>query len=94
MKEIRWNAEAAEDLEAIRDYIGRHSSYYADLVVDRIIQAVDRLREFPMSGRMVPEVEHESVREVFYADYRIIYKVVGDVVEIMTVLHGARRLNL
>lgn len=35
--EVRWSPEATEDLEAIAEYIGRNSEYYARAVVTEIL---------------------------------------------------------
>ncbi|MDZ4804531.1 MAG: type II toxin-antitoxin system RelE/ParE family toxin [Candidatus Eisenbacteria bacterium] len=51
-----WTRQAVEDVEAIRVYVQRDSDLYARLLVDRLIQAVSRLEQFPRSGRVVPEV--------------------------------------
>jgi plasmid stabilization system protein ParE len=51
-----WSPQAIEDVEAIRTYVARDSEHYANLLVDRILPAMDRLEGFPRSGRVVPEV--------------------------------------
>ncbi len=53
-----------------------------------------RLEGNPRSGRVVPEVRDESVREVIHGNYRIVYRLRHDVVEIATVFHGARSFRL
>ncbi|HZS38334.1 MAG TPA: type II toxin-antitoxin system RelE/ParE family toxin [Polyangia bacterium] len=63
------------------------------------VQALDDLdaiclyiaRDAP--GRVVPEINQEHIREVFVHSYRIIYRVMNDAVEILTVHHGARSLG-
>jgi plasmid stabilization system protein ParE len=80
--------------EAIRAYVARDSTHYADLVVERIVAAVGRLEDSPRSGRMVPELGDESVREVIHGNYRIVYRLRDDIVEIATVFHGARLFRL
>lgn len=74
--------------------MARDSPYYADLVVERIVAAVARLENYPLSGRVVPEVADQLLREVIHASYRIVYRLRPDVVEILTVFHGARLLRL
>jgi toxin ParE1/3/4 len=69
--------------------------HYADLVVGRIVTAVERLTENPRSGRVVPELGADSIREVVtHGNYRIVYRLRRDVVEIATVFHGARLFRL
>lgn len=94
MTRLVWAPQAIEDVEAIRAYVARDSPHYADLVVERIVAAVARLENYPLSGRVVPEVADQSLREVIHASYRIVYRLRPDVVEILTVFHGARLLRL
>jgi len=54
---IVWTLQAVEDVEAIRSYIARDSAHYAALTAERIVDSVERLKEFPRSGRVVPELE-------------------------------------
>ena len=53
-----------------------------------------RVRLFPESGRVVPEVNDATLREVVYGNYRIVYRVLPEAVEVVTVYHGARLLRL
>jgi plasmid stabilization system protein ParE len=91
---VIWAPQAIEDVESIRTYVARDSAHYADLLVERIVAAVGRLETFPRSGRVVPEVGDESLREVVYQNYRIVYRLKPRAVEIITVFHGARLLRL
>lgn len=74
MTRIIWAPQAIEDVEAIRAYVARDSPHYADLVVERIVAAVALLESSPRSGRVVPEVGDESLREVIHGNYRIVYR--------------------
>jgi plasmid stabilization system protein ParE len=71
--------------------ISRPIPAYARAVVRRIISATRGLSRFPNSGRIVPEFQHHTIREVFAHSYRIIY-LVSDEVLIVTVIHGKRNL--
>lgn len=94
MTDVVWSAVALRDLESIRDYIAQDSAAYADLVVRRIMAAVERLRTFPESGRVVPERDDPSIREVVLRPYRIVYRLHDGAVEIATVFHAARLFTL
>ena len=85
---------SGDDVEAIRAHVARDSARYADLVAERIVAAVERLQDHPRSGRVVPELGDASIREVMHGNYRIVYRLRHDVVEIATVFHGARLLRL
>lgn len=62
----------------------------ASLFVRRLIEATDRLHDFPLSGRVIPEINHPDCREVIYGAYRIMYRLEGEEVWITGVIHGAR----
>jgi toxin ParE1/3/4 len=83
--------QALEDLEASCLYIARDSRRLARLFGQRVFAAVERLETFPESGRMVPELERPDVREVIVSSYRVIYRLLGDEVQVLTLHHGARR---
>jgi len=93
MAEIRWTFQASEDLAAITSFIARDSEFYAQLFAIDVIQAVERLVEFPESGRMVPEADNPELREIILGNYRIVYRFRKETVEILTVYHGARLLD-
>jgi plasmid stabilization system protein ParE len=87
---VIWTRQAIEDVEAIKAYVARDSVRYATLLAERIVAAVGRLESFPESGRVVPEVGDESLREVVYGAYRIVYRIQSDSVEVVAVHHAAR----
>jgi addiction module RelE/StbE family toxin len=91
---VVWTRQAVEDVESIRAYVARDSERYAALLAERLVAAVERLAELPQSGRIVPEFGDESLREVLHGSYRLVYRVRPEVVEILTVYHGARLLRL
>jgi toxin ParE1/3/4 len=91
---ILWAPQAIEDIEAIHAHVARDSPRYADLIVERIVAAVERLQDHPRSGRIVPELGDDSIREVVHGNYRIVYRLRNDVAEIATVFHGARLFRL
>ena len=90
MTPIRWSPQAVRDVEAIRDCIAQDSQRYAQLTVDRIISSVERLREFPQSGRVVPERADPEIREVIVGPFRVVYRYRSGVVDIATVVRGSR----
>ena len=91
---IIWSQHAAEDLDAIAEYISQDSDAYAKSVVRTILEKVRLLSEFPYIGRIVPEFEDDSIREIFAYSYRIIYKITEDEVIPAAVVHGKRILDL
>ena len=67
----------------------RRLADYAPQFARKIAEAAQRLAEFPLSGRRVPELDLERVREVVFHNYRIIYEPRAEGVVILAVMHGA-----
>jgi toxin ParE1/3/4 len=87
--EVRWTPQAADDLQAIYDFIGRDSPHYAQVVVEDLLTAIDQLERFPLMGRQVPERRREDLRELIKPPYRIVYRI-GDVILILTIFRASR----
>ncbi|MBX3295907.1 MAG: type II toxin-antitoxin system RelE/ParE family toxin [Acidobacteria bacterium] len=91
---IIWSERATEDLEDIATYIARDSERYAKSVVRTILKKVHILSDHPHLGRVVPEFDNDSIRELFAYSYRIIYEVKDDEINIAAIVHGRRLLEL
>ena len=90
---IHWSEIAEADLDDIYDYIARDVPYYAELFVDTLIEATDKLEDHPHMGRKVPEADHrDDVRELIVQGYRIIYLTLPEKIFIVTVIHSSRNL--
>ena len=90
MTRVVWTAPARDDLREIRDYIARDSAQFARITTGRLVAAVRRLHEYPLSGRIVPELARSTIREIVHGAYRIVYRVTPDTVQILAVVHAAR----
>lgn len=93
MAEVRWTLTAAEDLRILEETIARDSPLNAVQFVDRLVASVDKLLEMPQIGRMVPEFNRETLREVIFRNYRVVYTTDKPDVTILRVVHGARDLS-
>jgi toxin ParE1/3/4 len=91
---VAWSPRAVEDLEAIAQYISADSAAYAAAVVRTILKTARNLSHFPRSGRVVPEIADESIREWFAYSYRIIYRIEEEGITISAIVHGRRLLDL
>lgn len=90
---LRWTPHSIADLHAIYDYIAEDSPENALGMIDRLTGREDQIVAHPKSGRMVAEVEREDIRELIEAPYRIIYRVVDERIDVLTVMHGAQILR-
>ncbi|MEK6713239.1 MAG: type II toxin-antitoxin system RelE/ParE family toxin [Nitrospirota bacterium] len=90
MTKIVWTDPAVQDLASIHSYITRDSNVYADALLLEIFHFVEKLEQFPRSGRVVPELNDGNTREIIVGNYRVIYDIAHLRVRILAVLHGAR----
>ncbi len=85
---LYWSHGAIEDLKHLRAYIARDNPFAATDVSERILEAVERLRQLPSMGRpgRVP-----STRELVVPGTPLIlpYTVTDRGVEVVALLHGA-----
>ena len=89
---IIWSRQARDDLGEIVTYIARNNRTAAESFGYRLMAKADLLAQFPEIGRVVPEEQDETVREIIVPPYRIIYRVLAEnnVVAIARVWHSAR----
>lgn len=88
---VHWTDHAKQQLAAIYEHIALDSERYALRVVDRLTRRSQQIAQFPRSGRMVPELQREDIREVIEPPYRIVYRVFAERIDVLTVFHGARQ---
>ncbi|MEW6086935.1 MAG: type II toxin-antitoxin system RelE/ParE family toxin [bacterium] len=93
MVRIEWTPQSLNDIEAIADFIAKDSDYYAQMFIIKVFDTVERLELYPECGRVLPELNRKEIREIIFGNYRIIYRIKEDLVEILTVYHSARLLN-
>lgn len=95
MVQIIWLPRAIEDLNGIAAYIALDSPRYADLTTTRIIQKIEILQKFPSIGRVLPELQNETIRELIEGNFRIVYQVKSlERIEILTIHHSKRKLRI
>lgn len=87
---LRLNAAAEADLEAIDEY---SNDMFGDDVADAYMcgfgELFDLLRSHPLAGPITPEFG-EGIRCVIHRKHRIFYKIEGELVLILRVIHHAR----
>ncbi len=91
---IKWSPLSVQRLTSIINYISEDKPIAAEKLSDTIFKLVERLKEFPNSGRIVPELDNSKYREILVKNYRVIYSVVEDVIYILTIRHQIQLLNL
>ena len=90
--DVVFSQSALDDVEDIVLYIAKDSIWSAVKMHDSIIGAANRLSEFPMIGRAVPDekISRRGFRMIGTGKYLLFYKVYDKRVVILRVLHDAR----
>jgi toxin ParE1/3/4 len=87
MTRVSWTPEARSKLRAIRDYIAQDNPAAAQALAIRLLRRTRQLQVAPRSGRQVPEYRDATIRQLLERPYRIIYRITGDQIAILTVMH-------
>jgi toxin ParE1/3/4 len=87
---VVWTAPALRDLASLRAYIAGDRPAAAERQVERIVAAAARLAEFPETGRLG---RRAGTRELVVSrtPYLVAYRIRGELVEVLRVLHGRQR---
>ena len=89
---LTWSPTARFDLWDILSYISEFDPEAASRFGQSVFDAVERLADFPESGRIVPEFQDVDLREIICKPCRIVYRLRKNenLVEIVRVWHAAR----
>lgn len=87
---VQLAAEAERDLEEIGDFIARDDHFRALAFIRALRDTCLSLADLPSRFPLVARYEGEGVRRCLHGDYLIFYRIEGDRVTVLHILHGAR----
>ena len=90
---IIWSPLSLNRIVEIAEYIAEDKPGASEKWVESIFKSVERLLKFPGSGRIVPEIKRQEIREILLGNYRIIYRIELDIISVLTVRHGKQLLS-
>jgi len=90
---IIWSPLAVENVGNFAALIASDKPMVAGKWANEIFESVERVAELPYSGKMVPEIRRNEVREIYNGNYRIIYKIADDTIHVLTVRHRRQLLS-
>ena len=94
MAQIIWTETALIDLDEIAEYIALDKPGAARALIRDVFENIERLANFPRSGRVPPEMPRKSrYREVVVGPCRVFYRTEKDNVYILHVLRSERLLR-
>ncbi|CAN5906926.1 hypothetical protein BH11MYX3_BH11MYX3_12760 [soil metagenome] len=88
-----WTKRAELQLLDTIDHIAHDDPVAAFQWGERLVKRADAAAGMKLSGRVVPELGRDDVREVFLGAYRIISRVMATSIEVITVIEGHMQLG-
>lgn len=88
-----WSPLAIDQVKDIANYIALDKVSVAQSWIEEMFDSVKRLEKFPESGRKVPEIDRENIREIVNGNYRVIYKIENNKLLVLTVKSYRQQLN-
>lgn len=89
-REVVWAPRARSDARLAIDYIQKESPEAAHRFATALVTAARSLAELSERGRVVPELEDPSVRELLLSRYRVVYEVLPERVAVVRIIHASR----
>lgn len=89
---ILWTKHATNCLVEIEGFIALDDPVAAQRWTQQLIQRTEVLTEHPHAGRKLPEMPQDNLRELIEGNYRIVYRIHGETVQILTVFERHRLL--
>jgi plasmid stabilization system protein ParE len=91
---IIWSPLSLERVEEIASYIAKDNLTAAARWIEAIFNKTEKIGKLPLSGRVVPEMNKQEIREILYGNYRIIYRRDQKLLFVLTVRHCKQLLPL
>lgn len=90
---VRLSARAERDLQSIFEYVHDNNPNAAHDLLDRLMSACLELGTRPLLYPIAPRHEGSGIRRRVLGTYGIYYRVSPELVEVVTILHGARDID-
>ena len=94
--QVHWTNIAEKDLIGIVEFIAQDNLANAIKVFENIKKTAASLRQFPVRGRIVPELKDQGIilyRKLIVAPWRIIYRISAKKVYVLSVIDSRRNIE-
>ncbi len=89
---VNWTQKGRQRLQQLYNYIADDQPANALKFIDQLTRCAESLAAHPRSGKIVSKYQRDDIREVYEGRYRIIYRILPDRIDILTVRHSGRLL--
>ena len=94
-RSISFALSAVEDLEDIRAWYDKQQAPDVGCrLISEIVAKVEKLVDFPESGRIVPELGIANLREIIHPPFRIVYRLDSNKIRLVRVCRSEQLLKL
>lgn len=90
---VRWSESALDDLDRALGFIAADNPTAAKKLTQKAIESTRKLKDYPDSGRIVPEFHNPEIRELIVGPFRLIYRRSSREARIVCVLRAERDLG-
>jgi toxin ParE1/3/4 len=87
---VVFSAQAQAGIRDIALFIARDNKLRALSFVRELRKKAEQIGDMPQAFPLVPRYEQHGIRRRTYRDYLIFYRIEGDQVFIVHIMHGAR----
>ena len=87
---VVWSDGAFRELDEAIEYVAQDSRQAAVRLLQRLLDAAQSLSELAERGRVVPELDDPTIRELQVNPYRLVYSVSDTEVVVLGILHQRR----
>ena len=92
--QIVWQKEAIDNLAEVELFIAQDSPARAREFRNYLKEKSVIIAQNPYIGRVVPEFADPKIRELLIRNYRIVYRITAERIEILTVIEGHQLLKV
>jgi plasmid stabilization system protein ParE len=85
--EIQWTGKALSDLVRLHEFLAAVDRRSAARVIQALVAAPSRLRQFPRVGEKLDQFKPREVRRLLVREYEIRYEIVEHGVIVLRVWH-------
>ncbi|MCX5768271.1 MAG: type II toxin-antitoxin system RelE/ParE family toxin [Gemmatimonadetes bacterium] len=87
---VVWSPRALQRATEAVDFIAKDRPQAATAWLEQLLARISALDRLAKRGRIVPEINRPEYREILHAPYRVIYRVDGKRVVVLTIRHARR----
>src|SRR6056297_1295991 len=91
--EVIFTDHFLERVEECTDYIALDHISTAVKWARGIFEHCQKLSEQPESGRIVPEFKRPEIRELIHGNYRLVYELKTNQIDMLTIWHTRSRIS-